>query len=425
MKIYLDTIGCRLNQSEIEAYARQFRAAGHTLVPGPDQADLVVINTCAVTSEAASDSRQKIRQAARAGIGKIVATGCWVTLNQQAAISLPHVSHVIPNTAKDHLVQDVLQIPKETFDLEPLEREPIPGARARTRAFIKAQDGCNNRCTFCITTLARGSARSLPLDNILDNIRAALAGGSQEIVITGVHLGSWGRDFTPQLNIADLVRTILNQTESPRLRLSSIEPWDMDLNFFALWENPRLCRHLHLPLQSGCAATLRRMARKTTPRSFASLVESARSIVPDLAITTDIITGFPGEDEAEFNESLEFIRQMQFAGGHVFTYSARPGTAAARMSNQIPHPIRRERNALVRGVLADSSTTYKRRFLDKDLSVLWESVTAVCPQGWLLNGLSDNYLRIKARHPNNLRNQISKVHLTMLTEGELEGDIVS
>src|SRR5512147_525985 len=160
MKIYLDTIGCRLNQSEIENYARQFRAAGHTLVPKAEEADLVVVNTCAVTAAAASDSRQKIRQAARSGAGEIVVTGCWSTLNPEAAASLPAVSRVVPNLEKDRLVANLLHLPPETFDLEPVEREPVPGARLRTRAFIKAQDGCNNRCTFCVTTIARGPGRS-------------------------------------------------------------------------------------------------------------------------------------------------------------------------------------------------------------------------------------------------------------------------
>lgn len=192
MKVYLDTVGCRLNQSEIETFARQFRAAGHTLVPTAEQADLVVINTCAVTSQAASDSRQKIRQASRAGVPEIAVTGCWSTLEPKQAAALPGVRHVIANTDKDLLVANLLQLPKEAFELEPVEREPIPGARLRTRAFIKVQDGCDNRCTFCITTVARGKSRSRSVEEILSDIEAATDGGAQEIVLTGVHLGAWG-----------------------------------------------------------------------------------------------------------------------------------------------------------------------------------------------------------------------------------------
>jgi threonylcarbamoyladenosine tRNA methylthiotransferase MtaB len=438
MKIYLDTIGCRLNQAEIEQYARQFRAAGHELVPRPEQADLAVVNTCAVTAAAASDSRQKIRQVARAGAGEIVATGCWVSLKPEDAAALPGVKQVVPNLAKDQLVADLLQIPVESFDLEPVEREPVPGARLRTRAFIKVQDGCDNRCTFCITTIARGPARSRPLRDILIDIRAALRGGSdshggssdpamgaaQEIVLTGVHLGSWGQDFASPQCLSDLVMAILAETDAPRLRLSSLEPWDLNPHFFDLWQEPRLCRHLHLPLQSGSAATLRRMARKTTPRSFAELVTAARSAIPHVAITTDIITGFPGESEAEFNESLGFVSAMRFSDGHVFTYSPRPGTAAARMPNQVRESVRKERNASMHAILSESASRYQADFIGQVLPVLWESAAGLGPQGWRLSGLTDNYLRVHTHAPRHLWNQITPVQLTGIRGEEMIGDLV-
>ncbi len=213
MKVYLDTIGCRLNQSEIETYAWQFRSAGHELVASPAEADLTVVNTCDVTAAAAADSRKKIRGAVRVGSAEIVATGCWATLNPENAQALPGVGHVILNQDKECLVAEILQISPETFDLEPLIRQPIPGARGRTRAFIKVQDGCDNRCTFCVTTLARGLGRSLPVARILADINAALSGGTQEIVLTGVHLGSWGQDFETPCRLRELVETIL--TEAP------------------------------------------------------------------------------------------------------------------------------------------------------------------------------------------------------------------
>jgi threonylcarbamoyladenosine tRNA methylthiotransferase MtaB len=424
MKIYLDTIGCRLNQAEIERYARQFRAAGHELVPLPREADLAVVNTCAVTAAAASDSRQKVRQMSRAGVERVVVTGCWSTLNPQEAANLPAVEKVVSNGAKDSLVSDLLQIDPETFDLEPVEREPVPGARLRTRAFIKVQDGCNNRCTFCVTTLARGAGRSLPEVTVLEDIQAAVEGGAQEVVLTGVHLGSWGHDFSTPLHLRHLVQAVLEHTDAPRLRLSSLEPWDLDAEFFSLWENPRLCRHLHLPLQSGSAATLRRMARKTTPGSFAELVASVRAAIPGVGITTDLIAGFPGESEAEFAETMDFVRQMDFAGGHVFTYSARGGTSAARMPGQVPHELRKERNARLRQVLAESAGAYERRFLGQTLPVLWESATAVGPEGWYLSGLTDNYIRVKASAPQSMWNTITPVMLTGVSAGGLEGHLL-
>lgn len=411
MKIYLDTIGCRLNQSEIETYARHFRIAGHTLVPTPDQADLVVINTCAVTQAAVADSKQKIRQAARRSQADIAVTGCWSSLNPAAVAGLPGVSHIIPNTRKDQLVAEVLQLPPEIFDREFVEREPVPGLRLRTRAFIKVQDGCDNRCTFCITTVARGEGRSRSIPAILEDIEAAVAGGVQEVVLTGVHLGSWGYDLEKPDRLKSLVHAILSESDVKRVRLSSLEPWDLQEDFFDLWQDERLCRHLHLPLQSGCADTLRRMARKTTPQAFRSLVKAARQAIPQVAITTDVIAGFPGETELEFAQSLDFVGEMQFADGHVFTYSARPGTAAARMPHQVTHRIRKERNAQMRQVLAQSAARYQSEFVGQEVPVLWESATALGPQGWRMSGLTDNYLRVFSNAPRDLWNVITPVKL--------------
>ncbi len=341
MKVYLDTIGCRLNQSEIEKMARKFRAAGHEIVATPAAADLVVVNTCAVTSAAASNSRQKIRQAAKAGDAEIVVTGCWATLEPDTALSMPGVTKVIANRRKNSLVSETLELPEQGFDLEPLARQPLPGIHQRTRGFIKVQEGCDNFCTFCLTRLLRGKSTSTPADEVLQDIRSALDGGTQEIVLTGVQLGAWGLDFDPPSRLEGLVRKILTDTPTRRLRLSSLEPWNLDESFFSLWENPRLCRHLHLPLQSGSEATLKRMGRAITPAAYAALVGLARKISPEIAITTDIIAGFPGETDAEFAESLAFVKEMQFAAGHVFHYSPRPGTPAVRLPGQVAGPVRK------------------------------------------------------------------------------------
>jgi threonylcarbamoyladenosine tRNA methylthiotransferase MtaB len=430
MKIYLDTVGCRLNQAEIEQYARQFHAAGHSLVGSPAEADMVVINTCAVTAAAASDSRQKARQAAAAhGAARIVLTGCWSTLEPKQAAALPGVSTVIANNTKDSLVADLLGLAPETFDLEPLLRQPIPGARMRTRAFIKAQDGCDNFCTFCVTRLARGRARSRSLSEVLTDIRATLLEGqgdipaAKEIVLTGVQLSSWGQDIAPGLHLKDLIQAILDETDTPRLRLSSLEPWDLDESFFALWHNPRLCRHLHLPLQSGCTATLKRMGRKVTPDSFAGLVRAARSIIPGVAITTDLIAGFPGENEREFAESLDFVNAMQFADGHVFTYSDRSGAPSTRLPGSVEPRLRKTRSSQLRQHLVAAAQAYQDNFVGETLPVLWESATVLDAQGWLLSGLTDNYLRVSARAPHRLWNQITPVQLTGRTGSILQGQL--
>ena len=421
MKIYLDTIGCRLNQSEIESMARGFRAAGHEIVTSAEMADLAVVNTCAVTNEAAADSRGKIRQMARAGVNEIVATGCWATLQPQQALDLPNVLRVVTNERKDHLVADVLNLSEESFDLEPIAREPLPGLHRRTRAFIKVQDGCDNHCTFCVTTIARGEARSRPVADVILDIRSALAGGTKEIVLTGVHLGSWGYDF--DLHLKDLVRAILRETDVPRLRLSSLEPWDLNADFFSLWANPRLMPHLHLPLQSGCESTLRRMARKTTPDSFRGLVAAARAAIPRVAITTDIIAGFPGETDEEFAESLGFVREINFAGGHVFTYSPRPGTGAARMKGQVKPEIRKKRNHILHAALEESAQDYRAKFVGQTMSVLWESTSEMGEWGWQMEGLTENYLRVNAFAPSPRWNEIDPVKIHECTGSTIKGII--
>ena len=409
MKVYLDTIGCRLNQSEIETMARQFRAAGHEIVAAAEYADIAVVNTCSVTSQAAADSRSKIRKAARAGVQEIVPTGCWATLQPDKAAELPNVLRVITNEKKEQLVPEILNLPAETFDLEPIARKPLPGLHQRTRAFIKVQDGCDNHCTFCITTVARGVGWSRPLLDVLADVQSALNGGTKEIVLTGVHLGSWGQEWNMQLR--ELVEAILSDTDTPRLRLSSLEPWDLNADFFRLWENTRLCQHLHLPLQSGCAATLKRMARKTTPASFRELVAAARQIMPDAAITTDVIAGFPGETDEEFAESLHFVKEMNFAGGHAFSFSPRAGTAAVRLQGQTRHEVRKERNAILRGVFEDGARSYREKFIGQDVSVLWESAIELNNEGWQMEGLTGNYLRVRSVLPGPRWNEIDVVHL--------------
>jgi len=424
MKIFVDSIGCRLNQSEIEKFAAQFRISGHTIVDSPSQADLVVVNTCTVTVEAASDSRQKIRQAARAGSAEIAVTGCWSTLEPEAAQALPGVKWVIPNSQKHELVSHLLNRPQEEMDLEPIARIPLPGIHKRTRAFIKTQDGCDNHCTFCITRIARGAGHSQSEEEVLVDIGAALAGGTHEVVLTGVHLGSWGQDFNPQRHLKDLIRAILEGTGPQRLRLSSLEPWDLSQDFFDLWSDRRMCRHLHLPLQSGCAATLRRMARKVTPESFAALVEQARQASPVMAITTDIIVGFPGETEDEFQESLDFVRQVAFSGGHVFCYSPRPGTAATLLPNPVPAKVAKERSAAMRAALAESAHTFRQRFIGEKMDVLWEGASTLEARGWLMEGLTDYYLRVTAWSKENCWNQLSRVELTEVQEDGIFGRIL-
>jgi len=422
MKVFLEFTGCRLNQSEIEMLARQFGQAGYQVVGSAADADLCVVNTCAVTTEAARSSRTLIRRLNRRNAGaRIVATGCYAELSPQAVEALPGVSTVIGNAEKDRLVPIVLQsdAPAEVYDREPLARESLPGALGRTRAFVKAQDGCDNHCTFCVTTIARGKGRSRALADVVREVQGLAAAGYREVVLTGVHLGSYGHDFGQPDGLERLVRALLADTDVPRLRLSSLEPWDLSAEFFALWENSRLCRHLHLPLQSGCDATLKRMARRTTQAKFRALVEAARERIPDLALSTDVIVGFPGETDAEFEASDAFVREMGFMKLHVFRYSKRPGTAAARMPGHVADDVKKARSARLLALSEEGAASFARRFVGRDVSVLWEQVCGATPEGFVNTGLTDHYLRVEMVAPEALTNMITTVRATGFSGGKL------
>jgi threonylcarbamoyladenosine tRNA methylthiotransferase MtaB len=271
--------------------------------------------------------------------------------------------------------------------------------------------------------VARGASRSRQAEEVITDVQSALDGGAKEIVLTGVHLGAWGLDFRQPRRLSDLVSALLARTSIPRLRLSSLEPWDLEADFFALWQDARMCRHLHLPLQSGSEAVLKRMSRKTTPDTFTALVEAARSAIPDVAIITDVIIGFPGETDAEFAETVEFVRGLGFAGGHVFTYSPRPGTPAARMKGQVRFEVRKERSAILREAFSVAAKSYRSRFLGQTMSVLWEATDCLTDSGWRLEGLTNNYMRVTTVAPEPKWNVLDSVRLIALEGEGLRGEI--
>jgi threonylcarbamoyladenosine tRNA methylthiotransferase MtaB len=411
MKIFLDSVGCRLNQSEIEQFGRQLRLKGHKLTGDPADADLAVINTCAVTAKASSDSRTKARKLGQRTQQGVVITGCWSTLRPQAAAQLPNVQAIVNNDKKDSLVDRIPSTDSIESEFGMIGREPLPGIRQRTRAFIKVQDGCDLQCSYCVTTIARGGGYSVAAAKIIDDILYAERGGTKEVVLSGVHLGSWGHDLHPRSSLKQLIQRILDQTDVPRIRLSSLEPWDLEDDFFSLWENPRLCRHMHLPLQSGSDRILRLMGRRTSKQEFRTLVDTAKSLIPDLAITTDVIVGFPGETQQEFNQSRVFIESLPLAGGHVFTYSERPGTPAVRLDGKVPSRISKERSAVIRKVIRESSHQFRSRQLGTKASVLWETIAGITPQGYELKGWTDNYIRVHYTRKTDLSNTITAVIL--------------
>lgn len=439
MNVYLETLGCRLNYSEIESLGRQLAEAGHRVVAAPEEADVCVLNTCAVTGEAARKSRQLARRLARSNpSARLALTGCYATLAPEAVAALPNVELVVDNSRKE-LLADLLQPwlvradqreGSAELDGESWRRlapEAPPQPISRTRAFVKVQDGCNNHCTFCIVTVARGAERSRRIGDIVAEIQRLAAEGCQEAVLTGVHLGGYGSDL--DTNLGELVAAILRYTDLPRLRLSSLEPWDLQPDFFDLWPDSagRLCPHLHLPLQAGCDRTLKRMARRTRTAGFRELVAAARSRIPGLVLTSDIIVGFPGESEADFSESLTFVEEMAFAHVHVFPYSAREGTAAARFFGQVPADERRRRVAAMQEVAQRSGEAVRRRCLGQVRPVLWEQLERPANgTGPLWSGLTDNYLRVQAGAPAgaDLANQITPARLLSLDDSAIRAEIM-
>lgn len=425
MQVYLETLGCRLNFSEMETLARELHASGHHVVASPAEADVCILNTCAVTHVAGRKSRQATRSLSTANPkARLLITGCYAELEREQAADLPGVRWVVGNQDKERIVRilDHASDEAETTPvpaLSPTAPDAVPFALSRTRAFVKVQDGCNNHCTFCIVTIARGRERSIPVGQIVQQVQTMAYAGTKEAVLTGVHLGGYGRDQGTDLRA--LVRTILEQTDIPRLRLSSLEPFDLESDFFDLWTDPRLCPHLHLPLQNGCDATLKRMARRCTAAQYSHLVEAARSRIPDLILTTDIIVGFPGETDDEFTQSLAFTESIGFAHLHVFPYSLREGTAAAQMPGQVSSKAKRERSAAMREVDRRCGRTIRRQVLGQVRPVLWEGegrpMAGEMDAVW--SGLTDNYLRVLtvASAEMSLQNTITPTRLA-----RLEGD---
>ncbi|HSL17911.1 MAG TPA: tRNA (N(6)-L-threonylcarbamoyladenosine(37)-C(2))-methylthiotransferase MtaB [Methylomirabilota bacterium] len=413
MRIRLDSVGCRLNISEIGAFARQLSRLGQCAVTDGAEAELIILNTCAVTGAAARKSRHHIRRLRRDNPGaKLVVTGCLAELEPSHVAALG-IDLVVGNDAKDELVD--LLVEGGFLPASDGAPEPRPASSGgRTRAFLKVQDGCDNRCAFCIVTTARGRGRSRPAPEVVRDVRELVRAGYAEVVLSGVHLGSWGHDLGQPGGLEDLVRTVLTDTALPRLRLSSLEPWDLDDGFFSLFEDRRLLPHLHLPLQSGCDATLARMARRTTLEKYRALLATARRAVPDLAVSTDVMVAFPGETDAEFETSLATVEELAFSHLHVFRYSRRPGTPAAAMPAQVSRPAAAERSARMQALGERLSERFHRAHLGRRLPVLWESWRSRgSRRRW--SGLSDNYIRV-------LADTGSDVELTnRVTEVELEG----
>lgn len=437
------TLGCKVNQYDTQALAALFREAGYQIVDFSCPADVYVINTCTVTSLGDKKSRQLLRRARRQNPeAVVVAMGCYAqTAPEEVAALLTGVDLVVGTTGRRQLVELVEQARRRrgrvtvaVGDLQSAGFEDL-GAGAvieRSRAVVKVQEGCRQFCSYCKVPYARGPERSRPPENVQREVERLVEEGFREVVLTGIHLGSYGRDLPPgsdgrPWDLARLASEIARVPGLVRLRLSSLEPTDVTEPLIALVkENPVLCRHFHLPLQSGEDHVLRRMNRRYTTAEYAAVVERIRSAIPEAALTTDLIAGFPGETEERFAKGLAFVREMAFSRLHVFPYSRRPGTPAASFPEQVPQAVKQDRVNRLIALGKELSEAYHRRLLGRTVEVLFEEVVegpapgrAEGEQWW--SGLTDTYVRVLAAAPSALTGELRPVRVERVTAEEAFG----
>ena len=393
------TLGCIVYQTETEAMAGLFRQRGYETVEADGQADVYVINTCSVTHLGERKSRQMVRRAGRLNPDAIVAvTGCFAQLSPAEAAAIQGVDVVVGTQNRLHIVDYVeqarehkqqIQAVSDIMSMNAFEEIPLQDSPGRTRAFMKIQDGCDNYCSYCIIPYARGHLRSRSLSGIREETRFLADAGYREIVLTGINLGTYGRE-SGRNTLVDAVRTVLAEPRIARVRLSSTESLEISAELIGLMEqDPRLCPHLHLPLQAGDDAILAAMRRPYTTSEYAELLTLLRQRVPGLAVTTDIIVGFPGESADSFARTLEYVRRMGFAKIHVFPYSKRRGTAAATFAGQVGDAEKKRRVAELMQLGEQSSLEFRRRMLSQTVPVLLERA-----DGGQAEGLTPNYQRV-------------------------------
>ncbi len=399
-KVALTTLGCKVNQFETETMEGLFKQKGYEIVPFEETADFYVINTCSVTSLGDRKSRQIIRRAQRQNEQAIIAVcGCYSQVHPEEIKAIEGVRVVLGTKERSQIVELVEQAAREDgiidevgniMEARDFEDIPLYDMPQRTRAFLKIEDGCQNFCSYCIIPYARGPVKSRHLDKIHAEARKLVAAGFKEIVLTGIHLGAYGRDLAGDVTLADACREVLKVEGLKRLRLGSLESIELSPDLFALIRSDeRFCAHLHLPLQAGSDAVLKDMNRHYDTAEFARLIAHVEQEVPGVAVSTDIIVGFPGETEEQFQQGLAFVEKMNFSRMHVFPYSRRSGTPAAERKDQIPDPVKKERAHRMQELAARKTQEFHQQFLGKTMRVLFETNT-----DGITDGLTDNYIRV-------------------------------
>jgi threonylcarbamoyladenosine tRNA methylthiotransferase MtaB len=419
-KVAIHTHGCKLNQADSQVLARQFQQAGFTVVRSASQADVVVLNSCTVTANSDSKARQYLRRARRNNPNAmVVATGCYAQRAKDDLIAMDAVTLVLDNRDKPTLVSTIATKLNVVVDSSV---QNVPEAQGRSRAMVKIQEGCNQVCAYCIVPKVRGRERSIPPEEIIAEINGRGESGCREAVLTGTQLGTYGFDL-PGIDLPELLRRVLAETSIDRLRVSSLQAQEITPELLDLWDDPRLCRHFHIPLQSGSDTILRPMRRRYDTARFAETVELVRERFPDAGITTDVIVGFPGEGVREFAESYSFALSMAFSDMHVFPYSIRPGTSAAYLDGQVAVDQKKERTGEMLELAATAVREFRRGALGQTRPVLWEPAKGK-DSGGVWSGLTDNYLRVKAQSSRNLGNVITDARLTGLDEDWVTSEVV-
>lgn len=418
-RFFIQNFGCRATQADGAALESSLARIGWQLAPRAAAADVVIINSCTVTAEADQDVRQAVRRFHRENpAARILVTGCYAQRAPEELSALPGVAWVIGNSHKPQIPEILLREQSapyhgqiyvgDIFEQRELLAAPVEDASGdRTRPNLKIQDGCNNRCSFCIIPFVRGRSRSARPEDVIEQVRN-LSRRYREIVLSGINLGRWGREPGIGMRLVDLLRRLLAETDVQRLRLSSIEPMDWSDELLELVaSSPRIARHVHAPLQTGCDAVLRRMKRRYRARHYEDRIRKARAWMPDAAIGADVMVGFPGETDEEFDENRRFIESLPFTYLHVFTYSERPGTPAAAMPGSVPVPVRKERNRVLRELAAAKNLEFRQRMVGRRLSVVTLEQEGVA--------LSDNYLKVELARPRPA-NELIEVEIAGLTE---------
>ena len=420
------TLGCKVNQFETELMEGLFKQKDYKVVPNDEKADIYVINTCSVTSFADKKSRQLIRRSARLNENAVIAvTGCYAQAASDKVAEITGVK-VVLGTNNRHQIVDFVEAAMNDGEIHngvtdimkarDFEDIPMLEVPARTRAFLKIQEGCTNFCSYCIIPFTRGPVRSRKLASVKSEAEKFLSMGFKEIVFTGIHLGAYGRDFHDGTTLADAARTVLELDGLQRLRLGSLESIELSEELLTMVrENPKFSHHLHLPLQAGSDYVLKRMNRHYNREEFRKLIENVKNAIPGVAISTDIIVGFPGETEEMFAESLDYIRSLGFSRVHVFPYSPREGTPAASMPDQIPDNIKKERVHRLQQVAEEMTRAFHEQYLGTKQKVLWETRTKGAT-----DGVTDTYIRVYTK-ADVIPGEITEVKLERLYEDGVWG----